>query len=80
MKARELIEKLKQQDPNFEVLCYSEDNDLLPPNHGFRLFHIENVTDVEGEMVRIDDQIPYLKFGKSPISQKLAIIEITSDF
>ena len=80
MKVRELIEKLKQQDPELEILCYSEDTNLLPPKHGFRLFHIENVTNAEGEKVRVDDQIPYLKFGKSSISQKLAIIEITSDF
>ena len=80
MKVRELMAKLKKQDPNLEILCYSEDNDHLPPNLGFRLFHVENVTNVEGEMVRVEDQIPYLKIGSSMKSQKLAIVEITSDF
>jgi hypothetical protein len=80
MKVRELLAQLNQMDPELEVLCYSEDSAILPPQHGFRLFDIEATSIVEGEKTRGDDQIPSLKLGKGPQSQKHAIIEITSDF
>ena len=66
MKVKELIEKLKQQDSELEIFCCSEDD--------LRLFDIVDVSEEEGEKVPGDDQIPYLKIGKSQISQKLAII------
>jgi hypothetical protein len=80
MKVKELIKQLNQIDPDLEVLCYSEDSNLLASKHGFRLLDIDNVSIIEGKKRRGDDQIPSLKLGKTPYSQKHAVIEVTSDF
>lgn len=80
MKVKELIKQLNQFDPEIEVLCYSEDKILIAPNHLFRLLDIDGVDIVEGEKRRGDDQIPSLKLGKTSLSQKHAVIEVTSDF
>lgn len=80
MKVKELIEQLKQIDPGLEVLCYSEDSNLLSPKHIFRLLDIVAVSTTDGEAARGNDQIPSLKLGKSSLSQKYAVIEVTSDF
>ena len=73
MKVRELILQL-------DVLCYIEDDALLASKHGFRLLNILTASEVEGEMVRSDDQIPSIKFGKGQNSQKYALIEVASEF
>ena len=80
MKVKDLIDQLNRIDRNLEVLCYTEDTDLLPSGHGFRLFEIEAVQEVQGKKKRGDDQVPSLKIGSGPQSQAHAIIEITSDF
>jgi hypothetical protein len=79
MKVRELIAQLQKLDQQLEVLCYTEDDALLAPKHGFRLLDIVEISVVEGEKLRGDDQIPSLKLGKGPHSQTHAIIEVTSD-
>jgi len=80
MKVKELVEKLNQLDPELEVLCYSEDSNLLAFEHLFRLLDIHGVSIVEGEKRRGDDQIPSLKIGHTQHSQKHAVIEVTPDF
>jgi len=80
MKVKDLIDQLNRIDRDLEVLCYSEDTELLPTGHGFRLFEIEEVRDIQGEKIRGDDHVPSLKIGSGPQSQKHAIIQITSDF
>ena len=80
MKVKDLVKQLNKLDPELEVLCYSEDNDLLASKHGFRLLDINGVSIIEGEKRRGDDQIPSLKLGKTSLSQKHVVIEVTSDF
>jgi hypothetical protein len=80
MKVKELLKQLNQLDSELEVLCYIEDSDLLASKHGFRLLDINGVSIIEGEKTRGDDQIPSLKLGKTSLSQKHAVIEVTSDF
>jgi hypothetical protein len=80
MKVRELQQRLSQLDPELDVLCYTEEEDLLPKNHGFRLLEIDGVEISEGERRRADDQVPSLKLGKGPYSEKLAFINVTGDF
>ena len=80
MKVRELIAQLQKLDQQLEVLCYTEDDSLLAPKHGFRLLDIVATSVVEGDISRGDDHIPSLKLDKGPYSQKHAIIEVTSDF
>ncbi|MDP3048067.1 MAG: hypothetical protein Q8N12_01395 [Thermodesulfovibrionales bacterium] len=80
MKVKELLEQLNQFDKDLDILCYSEDGNLLAPGHSFRLLDIHGVSIVEGEKRRGDDIIPSLKIGKTPHSQKHVVIEVTADF
>jgi hypothetical protein len=36
MKVKELIDKLAKLDHEIEVVCYTEDEDLLLKGHGFK--------------------------------------------
>ena len=80
MKVRELVAKLSKLDQELDVLCYTEDSDLLPEKHMFRLLEIDGVEESEGERRRGDDQVPTLKLGKSPHSERLVFINVVSDF
>jgi hypothetical protein len=81
MTVKELILELSKLDPELEVLCYSEDGELLPPGHLFRLLYIESVTVNDAERRRnSDDGIPSLKFMKTEHSEKLAFLNVTVDF
>lgn len=79
MLVKDLIEQLQKLDPRLDVLCYAEDNELLKSGHGSVFFEISAVKATDGEFCRIDER-PCLKFGKSELSEKVAVIEITSDF
>jgi hypothetical protein len=80
MKVGELQQQLSKLDPDVEVLCYSEDEALRGKNQAFRLLDIECVSTAEGERIRLDDERPYLRLGKSPESMVIAILEVTADF
>jgi hypothetical protein len=80
MKVHELIAKLKSIDQNIDIICYTEDDNQLPPGHTFKIFEIESLEVTEGEKVKGEDEVPSIKFGKSNYSQSHAIISITSDF
>jgi hypothetical protein len=80
MKVRELQEKLSKLDPNLEVICYTEDESLLPKNEAFRLLDILEVSTTNAERVRLDDSTPYLKLGKGPDTSEIALLEVTADF
>ncbi len=80
MKVRELQEKLGKLDPEIEVICYSEDEKFLVEGRGFILFDIFAVNIAEAERLRLDDGIPYLKFGRSPAATAIATLGVTSDF
>lgn len=80
MKVKELLEKLEQLDPEMDVLCSSEDSDIQSPNHLFKLFDILSIEAADAEKCKGEDEMPSLKYGKSPVSEKHAIIEITSVF
>lgn len=80
MKVKELVEQLKRLDPELDVLCCSEDENLLAQEHLFRLLDISGVSTVEGEKTRGDDGVPSMKIGKTPYSQLHAVIDVTLDF
>jgi hypothetical protein len=80
MKVRELREELRRLDPELEVVCCSDDKKLLAEGRGFVLLDVAAVTPTEAEVFRLDDGTPYLKFGKSPTSSAIAILEVTADF
>lgn len=80
MKVRELQQKLNKLDPDLEVLCYSEDEILQSKGRMLCLFDIAAVSTTQAEMVRLEDNTPYLKLGNGPDSKNLAVLEITVDF
>lgn len=80
MKARELLEQLSSVDPDMDVLCYTEDSRLLNEGMGFRILEIEAIDQNEAALVRLDDDTPYLKLGKSDGSKKLLILSVTGEF
>ena len=80
MTVKKLIEELGKYGQDLEVLCYTEDNEIVPPQHIFRLLSIESVGIAEGEKRRGDDDIPSLKLGASEHSQKHVILHVTGGF
>lgn len=80
MKVRDLLSKLSTFDPEEEVLCYCEDEGVVPPNHGFRVFEIDDIDLTEAEKRRCADGIASLKLGKTEHSAPHILIHVTSDF
>ncbi|MEO8646238.1 hypothetical protein [Pseudomonas sp.] len=80
MKVKELIAELSKQDPELEILCYTEDETILPENHLFRLIDIESISIIKGEKRRGDDGIPSLKIGVEGYIQKHVIINLLTEF
>jgi len=80
MKVKELAAKLGEVDPELEIVCYSEDEDLLLPDHLFRLLTIESVDVLEAEQVRDDERVPTVKLGRSQESQPMAFLNVTGQF
>lgn len=80
MRVGQLLDKLKNLDPDMAVLCYTEEADFVSQGHLFRLFEIDSVDVSEAERLRADEQVPTLKFGKSPHSETFAILNVTADF
>jgi hypothetical protein len=79
MKVRDLIAALSKADEDLEVLCYTEDGPLVSKGRLFRLLSIKSVEVLEGERCRVDD-VPYVKMGNTEPSEKLTLLEVTSDF
>ncbi len=81
MKIKELIDALSAFDPENDVLCYCEEENISAPNHcSFRLFDIENIDVSDAEMIKDNNYIPSLKFGKTKHSIPHVLINIVSDF
>jgi hypothetical protein len=81
MKIKDLIEKLRQFDPEQAIACYSEDEGLKSDEDPIQIFELLDVSEVEAESSRLDDGVgkPWLKFSRSDNSSKFVLMEITSD-
>ena len=80
MTVKELVAALQKFDPDLDVYCFTEDDSLLAPNHGFRLLEISDVKSVNAEKCRGDDDVLSLKLGSSESSSKHVLIDVTADF
>jgi hypothetical protein len=80
MKVKELQERLDALDPELEIVCYSEDQDLLAEGRGFVLLNIADLNTTNAERMRLDDGTPYLKLGDGPHSSTIATLEVTTAF
>ena len=75
MKVKELIAQLEQQDPELEVLCFTDDEEILPLDEVFRLFKIESVAGSETEEQENKSVSPP---GKLPRRENQVTIQITT--
>ena len=80
MKVRDLMNALGKMDPELDVLCYSEDEVLVAPGCGFRILDIEAVDCTKAQKVRLKDGSPSLKFEGGPAAQRLAVLNVISQF
>jgi len=80
MKAKDLITQLNALNPELDVVCYCEDQKIVPPKRGFRLFEITGVNSRDVEKTRGTDGIHSLILGKTPFSSPHVFINITVDF
>ena len=79
MRVSKLQELLKKFEPDEEVICYCEDINFQKDNT-FCILDIVSVNATQAERVRLDDGTPSLKIGKSPFSESLITIEVTTGF
>ncbi len=77
MKVGELRERLGEFAPELEVLCYTEDAQLVTADMGFRLLDIEGVSKTQGKRMRLDDNTPYLQLGGGEDSVGIVTLEVT---
>lgn len=80
MKVRDLKERLSKLDPQLDVYCMTEDEKFLSAGRLFVVFDVVDVSTTEAEPTRLDDDTPYLKFGKGSPAITIATLQITSDF
>ena len=80
MKVRDLLDKLRGFDAESQVLCYCEDEGILPQKHGFTLFEIDDLELIDARKTRDEDGVPSLELGKTEHSTSHVSIHITSDF
>lgn len=80
MKVQQLLDQLKKLDPSLDVLCYCESYDSLTEKTHVLVLEVDSVSATQVEKNRLDDDTPYLKFGKSSESFDVAILELTTDF
>jgi hypothetical protein len=80
VKVKELLAKLSELDSNLEVVCVCEDADVAVADRGFRLFDVNAVDVTEAQRVRLDDGTPYLKLGRTDLSERLVVLDVTADF
>lgn len=78
MKIKDLLNELSKLDPDLELILLTEDEGLIQKGSLFKLFELLSVSDSEAEMCRLEDGDPSLRFCKTKLSKKLAIMEITS--
>ena len=80
MKVRELQAELNKLDPDLEVVCYTEDERLVAEGCLFTLLDFLAVQKVDAKRSRLPDGSPTLVLGKSPESEPIATLEVTSEF
>jgi hypothetical protein len=79
MTAKQLIAELSKLNPDVDVVCYSEDRELLTEGMEFRLLEIESVDTTVGEKVNLDGT-PTIRMGDPPSATIVGRLHVTLDF
>jgi hypothetical protein len=80
VKVKDLQKILANIDPELDVICYTEDDELVEKSQGFRLMEIENISVHHATRKRDDNHNPILIFENNSYSQKVAIANVTCNF
>ncbi len=74
MKVQDLLDQLKQLDPDLEVVCYSEDEAAFQKKQLF--FTTDKISAVNAEISRNENGLPLISFrGNNPV----ALLEMIAD-
>lgn len=79
MTVEELIKKLKQCDPNAQVICRSEDEQVQAEGHSVRLFELDSVSQIDAVRDRGDDNVVFLKPEGTGCTERLVCIDLNGD-
>jgi hypothetical protein len=79
MIARQLIAELSKLNPDVDVVCYTEDRELLMNEMRFRLLNIEGVDSTVGEKVNVEG-VPTIKMGEPPSATMVGRLHVTLQF
>ncbi len=79
MTAKQLIAELGKLNPDVDVVCYSDDRELLINDMQYRLLEIESVDSTVGEKVNIDG-VPTIKLGEPPSATIIGRLHVTLNF
>lgn len=80
MNVRELQEALSKFDPELDVFCLSEDEQLLKQGRFFVVFDIVHLQETSGGFVRLSDGTPYIELGKEHGLKSIVTLNVTTDF
>ncbi|WP_395375741.1 hypothetical protein [Marinicella sp. W31] len=80
MKVKDLITHLEKYDSDSDVLCITEEEQLVPNGHLFRLLYIEEVDSIIAQKERAEDGVPSFRLGESEFSQKHVILRVVGEF
>ena len=80
MQVKDLIEKLEALDPELDIYCYTEDEELLKNGSGIRVMFIENLSVVQAKTYRDGQHDPTISFEGGSGSKKLALAHVTCNF
>lgn len=80
MKVRDLLDRLSKLDPNMNVLCRSEDEELFQDWDSSRLLEIQDVQVVNATVARDEDRIVRASYSDGPEASKTVFLELTGTF
>lgn len=80
MKVRDLVATLGKLDQNLEVYGYTEDEALATRDRPFHIFFVDSIDVSIAKLFRDKNRAPAIRFGDGENSQKIALINLTTDF
>jgi polysaccharide pyruvyl transferase WcaK-like protein len=80
MKVKEMIAKLQKLDPELTLLVLCEDRDVLEKGQGIRIFEPDSTNTFFAKMSRDSNHKARLEITAAGEGQKLASINVTTDF
>jgi hypothetical protein len=80
MKVKDIIAQLQKLDPELQLLVLCEDSEVLEKGQGLRIFEPDSADTFFAKMSRDSDYKARLEITAAGEGQKLACINVTTDF